>query len=61
MSTYALADFGGRFLTTPPEQHRGRTLAGVTAYVEWFKPVNAKDVVDYSCLDRARKELGRVK
>lgn len=44
MSIYKLADFGGRFLTTQTEQHRGRTFPGVTAYVEWFKPVNAKDV-----------------
>lgn len=44
MPAYTLADFGGRFLTTPPCHHHGKTLPGVTAYVEWFIPVTARDV-----------------
>jgi len=44
MNTYALADFGGRFLTTPPWRQHGQTFPGVTAYVEWFRPLNAREV-----------------
>ncbi len=38
MQTYALQDFGGRFLTTGPIEVEGKTRLGISAYVEWFKP-----------------------
>jgi pimeloyl-ACP methyl ester carboxylesterase len=44
MTTYELSDFGGCFLTSGSRNVEGRTLAGVTAYVEWFKPVRCKGV-----------------
>lgn len=44
MEPYELADFGGRFLTTPRRHHEWRTLPGISAYVEWFVPNRPKNV-----------------
>lgn len=42
MASYELDDFGGVFLTTSSLVDGTRTVPGVSAYVEWFKPVRAK-------------------
>lgn len=44
MEIYELVDFGGRFLTTPRRSKDGHTLAGTSAYVEWFLPNRRKNV-----------------
>lgn len=44
MTGYALQDFGGRFLTTGRQTAEGGTYPGVSAYVEWFIPANARDL-----------------
>ena len=44
LTPLALADFGGRFLTTSRNLHAGETYPGPTAYVEWFVPVEPKSV-----------------
>src|SRR5574343_861752 len=44
MAVYELDDFGGAFLTTGPRSEGGRTVPGVSAYVEWFKPVRPRSV-----------------
>ena len=41
--SYQLQDFGGMFLTTPPMADGRRTLAGLNAYVQWFRPLAARE------------------
>ncbi|SIO71153.1 hypothetical protein SAMN05444172_7481 [Burkholderia sp. GAS332] len=44
MIKYELSDFGGRFLTTPSRSINGRRYPGISAYVEWFIPSEAKQI-----------------
>lgn len=41
MRGYELSDFGGQFLTTAPHKIEGARFPGVTAYVEWFRPLRS--------------------
>ncbi len=41
---FELSDFGGQFITTKPLFEAGRTLSGVSAYLQWFKPVISRKV-----------------
>lgn len=44
MQPLKLADFGGRFITTPAVVVDGFTYPNTTAYLEWFVPEPARDV-----------------
>lgn len=44
MHPLTLADFGGRFITTPAITDAGATYPGTTAYLEWFTPEPARDI-----------------
>lgn len=44
MASFALSDFGGRFLTTRPTEVDGKIWPGISAYVEWFVPVESRPV-----------------
>lgn len=44
MASYALEDFGGRFLTTDRVAAGDNTYPGISAYVEWFVPQHARPI-----------------
>ncbi len=44
MTGYALKDFGGGFLTTGRHSADGQDYPGISAYVEWFIPEDAREL-----------------